>query len=264
MSIATLLLAATMLTAPSNTCSEEIIFNYNPERDGYKIDKFHTEALFSKLPAQDYRVEIQNCENKFDIKLYDVESGDDLTHLAGPTRLTLYGYQDYTLKQENGEPVRTHTHVTGESKIVYLDSLQTLTAEKRVERNGHWYAAELHARGVIASADIAEDTLTRAEFATILAKMLNIKPDVDSQYSDLEYHEAQGYINAMTKAGYFQGEHGVFKPNQKVTVKQANDVMRRIAKDYGLTFQKLDRPQINTAADTGEVYQQIWQTLELI
>lgn len=72
------------------------------------------------------------------------------------------------------------------------------------------------------------DELTRAEFATVITRILNLEEySVDKRkYVDTNGHWAEKYINLATVAGYMQGYgDGTFKPNEKISREEIAKVL---------------------------------------
>ena len=73
-----------------------------------------------------------------------------------------------------------------------------------------------------------KDELTRAEFATIIARVLNLEKysSIFYDYCDIEGHWAEKYIKLVSICGYMNGyEDGSFKPNKSITREEVAKVM---------------------------------------
>lgn len=63
-----------------------------------------------------------------------------------------------------------------------------------------------------------ENTITRAELATIASKFDKLSPFEDNSFSDIEGHWANQYINSAAEKGWVTGySDGTFKPDQAIT-----------------------------------------------
>lgn len=153
----------------------------------------------------------------------------------------------YRLKPRSGEADGFWSYIGGASRIqdgfiqaavtepgVYAVMLRQATFG---DIKGHWAQQEvevLASRGVVNGK--AQDfyapgqTLTRAEFAKLLAGAMGIKPSVGgaSSFSDVGYDQWYfGWIEAASKAGYVQGDGGKFRPNDPVTREQMVTMLMR-------------------------------------
>ncbi len=81
-----------------------------------------------------------------------------------------------------------------------------------------------------------KDSLTRAEFATILVRILqledyNVSNTSNSLYTDISLHWAKDSIKIMSIIGYMNGyEDGSFKPDQKMTREEVAKVLAGVMK----------------------------------
>ncbi|WP_063867997.1 S-layer homology domain-containing protein [Paenibacillus sp. Soil766] len=61
-------------------------------------------------------------------------------------------------------------------------------------------------------------SITRGEFATVIAKLFNLTADTPASLSDVQQHWAAGAINALAGTGIISGYgDGTFRPNQEIT-----------------------------------------------
>ena len=89
----------------------------------------------------------------------------------------------------------------------------------------HWavsYIENLLAKGIIAGYTDGtfkpSNTITRAEFAKIVAVAKGLSPASGSSFSDTSGHWAAGYIEAVKTAGYIAGyPNGTFRPNNNIS-----------------------------------------------
>ena len=92
-----------------------------------------------------------------------------------------------------------------------------------------------------------ERNITRAEFVTILMKLLDYDEDANatSGFTDIDGHWAETIINSFAKAGYVSGyPDGTFRPDEKVTRAEVVSVLNRIIgiKSVATTQQYSDLP----------------------
>ena len=74
-----------------------------------------------------------------------------------------------------------------------------------------------------------DDSITRAEFVSILARLLNPEAvDItEDSYTDVGNHWARDSIELLTAAGYINGYHGRFRPDDEITRQEAATVLYR-------------------------------------
>lgn len=72
--------------------------------------------------------------------------------------------------------------------------------------------------------------ISRAEFVTVLAKLLKISPRNGSQFSDTEGHWAREYIAAAYANGFASGNEGYFYPDDCITREQMAVMVFKAAK----------------------------------
>lgn len=83
--------------------------------------------------------------------------------------------------------------------------------------------------GATSSMFLPQQSLTRAEAATVLARALGLKSSGNAPFSDISGHWAKEYIEAAYAEGLVQGaEDGRFYPDQKVTRAQMAVILSRI------------------------------------
>jgi hypothetical protein len=158
----------------------------------------------------------------------------------------------YRLVRKSGEADDFWSYIGGASRIqegfiqaavtepgVYAVMLRQATFG---DIKGHWAQREIEvlaSRGVV-NGKAQElyapgQTLTRAEFAKLLAGAMGIKPSAGgaSSFSDVGYDQWYfGWIEAASKAGYVQGNGGQFRPNDPVTREQMVTMLLRAIKSW--------------------------------
>lgn len=78
----------------------------------------------------------------------------------------------------------------------------------------------------------AENNITRAEFATVMARLLGLEQNADeAAFDDCEEHWAKGYIGALAKAGIVGGVSDTeFAPDSNITREQMAVILSRAFK----------------------------------
>lgn len=98
---------------------------------------------------------------------------------------------------------------------------------------GKMYIDELTSRGVVTNTTNIfnpKSEITRAEFATWIARMLGVTPDTATDsFDDLNYNDPDyGYIVALQKIGVIKGnESGEFMPDKSINRQQAALIIAR-------------------------------------
>lgn len=85
-----------------------------------------------------------------------------------------------------------------------------------------------------------KDKLTRAEFAAIIARVLNLEAysAKEYNYTDSKGHWAEKYINLVTASGYMNGyEDGSFKPEKNITREEVAKVLANMKLKDGIDVQ---------------------------
>lgn len=86
-----------------------------------------------------------------------------------------------------------------------------------------------------------ESNLTRAEFATILAKTLNLQTTSNKKFTDTDGQWHERYVAAAYDAGYMSGYSvSEFGANDPITQEQIVKVMNKILVDHGVRETKKD------------------------
>ncbi len=73
-----------------------------------------------------------------------------------------------------------------------------------------------------------DEKITRAEFVTILARILELESQTENPFSDTQGHWAEETISAMAQAGYVKGYGDVFKPDQTISRQEAAAIFYRV------------------------------------
>lgn len=111
--------------------------------------------------------------------------------------------------------------ITGASGLINTeDDTSTIKVMARTAKHGN-IMHKAYIKGYPGEVFIAENDLTRAEAATIFAKIMDLDSSVAAKntYSDVDTtHWAWSYIEAVTEAGIFRGYgDGTFRPEDKIS-----------------------------------------------
>ena len=123
---------------------------------------------------------------------------------------------------------------------------------------GHWAEKEIQAmanRGIVSG--VTETTfepdreITRAEFATLVVKALNLKSTVSAGFTDV----AEGawyaqYVNAAANAGFISGYAGEFRPEDAITREEMAVI---IVKTYQFQGGKTESGKISEFSDKDQI-----------
>lgn len=107
--------------------------------------------------------------------------------------------------------------------------------------SGHWAEKEILkmldlgiVKGKSEMLFMPDDKITRAEFAAIISRVLNLETG-ENKFSDITddkwYSEA---VSAVSNAGYMKGADGKFRPNDNITRQEMAVVFSNIATEKGL------------------------------
>lgn len=141
----------------------------------------------------------------------------------------LKGSGSWSLGQENADTWEYY------KQVLEIDSDDFYDVDK-----DYWaYDAIYHARnngwieGRSKNKFDPEGYLTRAEFATMICRVLGYSTEIDGYfYNDAKDHWANGAINALTMAKLINGYgNGLFKPNNTITREEVVKVLYHLASD---------------------------------
>ncbi len=94
-----------------------------------------------------------------------------------------------------------------------------------------------------------DGNITRAEFVTIMCRVLGLKKDKSVTFKDTKGHWAKGTIGAMAKEGYVKGYGEEFKPNELISRQEAVTILYRVYEpEKGKKFKFSDSKQIASYA----------------
>ncbi len=160
---------------------------------------------------------------------------DDPTMIVVENKPYMTGYEDETFRPQNSV-TRAET-----AQILAMIS-EDYDAETQYSQsftdvlNPTWYS---NAVGFVSRKGIAqgdedgafrpEDSVTRMEFAAMIARFANVQPETGKTFFDTVGAWGEGYIAALSNAGILTGyEDGSFRPNQQVTRAEAVAVINRV------------------------------------
>ena len=70
--------------------------------------------------------------------------------------------------------------------------------------------------------------ITRAELATIFARMVEVPTDSKSMFSDVSGHWAESYIKEAATAEWIVGYNGLFRPDDNITRAEVMTLVNRV------------------------------------
>ena len=189
-----------------------------------------------------------------DTKIATVSDSGKITAKAkGTTIITVTtddgGYSasiELKVNRKSTSPSSTGTSTrtsTSDSNTTDTSSFPAKTGKKFNDMTGHWAETdinELYNDDVVTgysdgSGNFYPDLdITRAEFAVIISRMMNLAPITDGVvYTDTADHWSRGYVSTATKYGLMIGfDDGSFGPDLPITREQAVSVIIR-AKYFG-------------------------------
>ena len=100
-----------------------------------------------------------------------------------------------------------------------------------------------------------EETITRAEFASMVASALDLRVPEQNYFSDVaaDAWYADG-VNAMAAKGFFAGDGSVFRPDDTITYEEMVTVLSSVAAWASLDGYELSQENLS-AGDWGNYYQ---------
>ena len=100
-----------------------------------------------------------------------------------------------------------------------------------------------------------EETITRGEFASMVASALNLRAPSQSYFSDVpeDAWYADG-VNAMAAKGFFAGDGSTFRPEDTITYEEMVTVLSSVAAWASLDGYELSQENLS-AGDWGNYYQ---------
>lgn len=222
---------------PDERCSSGTVVTLNkvPVREGYTFTGWYAEPeLTTKLE----RISMTKSRT--------VYAGWKETPVPGHLNSSdhfayVYGYPDGTVG-----PMNNITRA--EVSAIFFRLLRDEVREKYLSANsifpdvkaGAWYVREvstLHAMGILKGRDDGlfhpDDSITRAEFATICARFDQSEVSETALFPDIAGHWAEGYIQRAAALGWVRGyPDGSFGPDDPITRAEAvtmiNRVLRRL------------------------------------
>ena len=131
-------------------------------------------------------------------------------------KYNLKGIGCWSLGQETSEVWKNYASYLGDSEIKFTDSEDVSWAKDAIEfvKEKGWIT------GRTINSYEPNEYLTRAEFATIITRILELDTTYSNEtlYVDVNYHWAKNEINALTKTGLIEGyEDKTFGPDKYIT-----------------------------------------------
>ncbi len=109
------------------------------------------------------------------------------------------------------------------------------------------------------------DELTRAEFATVIARILNLEKYSAKEYSykDTSNHWAKNYISLVTASGYMEGyDDGLFRPEKNITREEVAKVISNMKLDIKNTSSELKKISFKDVKESDWSYTSIIKMAE--
>ncbi len=152
-------------------------------------------------------------------------------------KYNLKGSGSWSLGQETADTWNYYKYIIGEDFDNFFDVPDTYWAKDEI-----YYAKENNwIEGKTQNMFEPETSLTRAEFATLICRVLGYNVGKEETiYMDVNNHWASGYINVVSKAGIMNGYgNGIFKPDENITREETIKVLSYLINDkyeLGLEF----------------------------
>ena len=143
----------------------------------------------------------------------------------------------------------------GSGSMLGLGNNQTPSATGRFKDTiGHWAQSDIEAMaargivtGVTADTFEPERAITRAEFATLIVKALNLSSNASTGFSDVAkdgwYYT---YVNAAANVGIISGYDGLFRPDDRITREEMAVIL---CKAYAFLEKSAGRGEIDRFSD---------------
>lgn len=209
--------------------TDNYLFTRSTVRDIIYVPSMDGHLYAIKAPKQEVS---RNIPFKDTEKHWAKEAITELYYLGLVT-----GYQDNTFRP-NSSVSRAEwitlltryqavkTQAVSESKFVDMQDHWSLTTVTLAEQRG-WVGGYPDKEGNYLFKP--DQSLTRAEAAAILHRMLHLKTISDeTSFTDIQGHWAEEVIKAVEAANLMQGYNNTFKPDQPITRAEAATILYRI------------------------------------
>lgn len=162
--------------------------------------------------------------------VYETPKGTTRTH-----RSYIQGYEDGTFR-----PEAYITRAEAAAILTRADDIPTVADSRNIFSDvaaDAWYTPAITAaydRGLFTGEPDGtfkpENPVTRAEFAAIAARYLDLDQGLRSSFEDCAGHWADGYIGALTSLAVINGyEDGTFRPEAAITRAEAVKIINRMS-----------------------------------
>jgi hypothetical protein len=149
-----------------------------------------------------------------------------------PYAATLNGIRDtHTLKVvatgNNGTSMTREYTITGNAEPEKVDNFSDTSNLSSVQRTAVNYIVDNNIMSGYEDNTLRPDnTITRAEFATMICRFKGYEATEDCSFSDTKNHWSSKYVNACVKAGAIKGmDADTFAPELNITVEQAAKIL---------------------------------------
>ena len=203
-----------------------------PERAGYTFKGWYYDSALTNKVAEPVSL-------KGDVVLYGHWISDTLEtedHFA-----YVIGYPDGTVRPENDitrEEVATIFYrLLRENKIVDIATTENDFTDVTADRWSNKAISSLTNGGYLTGYEDGtfrpENSITRAEFATMASRFAQIVNISDKEFTDLEGHWANEYILKAAGEGWIEGyEDGTFRPENSITRAEVMTIINRMLVRY--------------------------------
>ncbi len=237
-----------MVSIPSGTYFQQV----NLSIDTIYNNNFYVSNLFTKA-SDNYDVSILNTTTTYDDKK-EIEIAFE--YYGDKIKGGIYRYIDnrwlYLPSIIEDGVIKTYVKPsslnTPATFSVFVDSNATVFSDAR----GHWAKDEINAyvrrgfiHGYIDKTFKPERNISRGEFLTILSRVYNWNLDYyagnPTRFKDLNaFGTLSSIINYGTAYGYISGyPDGTFKPNNPISYKEVEIIMRRVQNNYYFKWQDI-------------------------
>ena len=146
---------------------------------------------------------------------------------------------------------------TGDSSVGFTDI------------SGHWAQSDIEAmaaKGIVAGVTSTtfepEREVTRAEFATLMVKTLNITSDAPANFADVGQHDwFYPYVKTAANAGLIVGYDGYFRPDDRITREEMAVI---VAKAYAYAGQEAASGGIDKFTDKEMIAQWAYAAVDTV
>lgn len=168
----------------------------------------------------------------------------------------LQGYEDGSFRP-NAEITRAETAAVIAKVSSRYDPAQAYSTSYTDVSESEWsasYVGFAEQQGLVTGYEDGtfrpEAPITRAEFAVMIARYLNLSPSEYTGFADTQEHWADGAISALAAIGMISGyEDGLFRPGQAITRAEAVKVINTILGRNTICSGVHDNPFVDLTQD---------------